>query len=340
MRKFLCSIKKELKRLLTDKRIVLTSIILPGLILYAMYSIMGEAISSIDNDNDYSIRICGNCIALEKLLDKYNVKKVDKSLETKIKNKIMSEEIDLLIVFPDNADIMFNNANTVDKIQSKKDIPNIKMFYASSNVKSQNAYYEINEIFNLFESQNYNIFDINKKTDKDKAFDLSTEEESSASMLATILPMILLVMMFSGCMTVASESIAGEKERGTLSTILVTSIDRRIYAISKVVSLSIVGLLTAISTTTAIILSMPSLMQMQDLDVEKVYGIKEYMELGAVSISTVVLIVSIISIVSAIAKNAKQASTYMMPLMVVTLAISMGSMLVKSKIILLSNSVI
>lgn len=329
---FLCSIKKELKRLLTDRRIVLTSIVLPGLILYIMYSFMGEIIGNINKDNLYSVKICGKSDVLESFLDKYDTEIIDENEISKTKEKIENGEVDLLIIFPDNIDSSFELPSTNNYNNNKKDnVPNIQMFYASSKIKSQNAYYEIQEIFNSFESQFYNIFDINGLDDNSK-FDLSTEKESSASMISTIMPMILIVMMFSGCMAVASESIAGEKERGTLSTILVTSIDRRIYAVSKVLALSIVGFLTALSTTIAIIMSMPKLMQMQNLDIGNVYTIKEYIELGIVSVSTIIFIVSIISIVSAAAKNVKQAGTYMMPLMVLTIALSMSFMFIKSDI--------
>ena len=39
--------KKELFRYLSDRRMLLTTILLPGLMIYIVYSIMGQAISQL-----------------------------------------------------------------------------------------------------------------------------------------------------------------------------------------------------------------------------------------------------------------------------------------------------
>jgi ABC-type Na+ efflux pump permease subunit len=60
-----------------------------------------------------------------------------------------------------------------------------------------------------------------------------------------ILPFLILSFLFSGCLAVTPESIAGEKERGTIATLLVTPIKRRELAIGKIISLSILATLAA-----------------------------------------------------------------------------------------------
>ena len=39
-------IKKEFTRFFTDKRMVLTTLIMPGLMIYLLYSVMGQGLSS------------------------------------------------------------------------------------------------------------------------------------------------------------------------------------------------------------------------------------------------------------------------------------------------------
>ena len=64
-----------------------------------------------------------------------------------------------------------------------------------------------------------------------------------------MMPLLILVFLFSGCMAIAPESIAGEKERGTIATILVTPIRRSELALGKIFSLSIIALLSGLSST-------------------------------------------------------------------------------------------
>ncbi|HCO62653.1 MAG TPA: ABC transporter permease, partial [Clostridiales bacterium] len=45
--------------------------------------------------------------------------------------------------------------------------------------------------------------------DGGEMYDLSNEDEAGASFLSSLLPMLLLIFLFSGSMAVAPESIAG-----------------------------------------------------------------------------------------------------------------------------------
>lgn len=69
---------------------------------------------------------------------------------------------------------------------------------------------------------------------------------------SSMLPMLLMIFLFTGCMSVAPESIAGEKERGTIATLLVTPVKRSHIAIGKIIALSIIALLSGISSTLGI----------------------------------------------------------------------------------------
>ena len=51
-------IKKELARFFGDKRMVFTTILMPGLMIYIMYSFMGSGLTSrFEADEDYTYRI-------------------------------------------------------------------------------------------------------------------------------------------------------------------------------------------------------------------------------------------------------------------------------------------
>ena len=74
-----------------------------------------------------------------------------------------------------------------------------------------------------YESALSNCFDINRGQE---GYDLADDRDLAGMTMASMMPLLILIFLFSGCMAVAPESIAGEKERGTIATILVTPIRR------------------------------------------------------------------------------------------------------------------
>lgn len=138
--------------------------------------------------------------------------------------------------------------------------------------------------------------------------------------------MVLLVLLFSGCMAVAPESIAGEKERGTLATMLVTPVKRSHIAVGKIISLSCISLLSGISSFLGLILSLPNLMQgvFDGMDLS-MFNAGHYLMTLGVMLSTVLLLVGLISVVSALAKSVKEANSYVGPMNIVVLVVGLLS---------------
>ena len=141
-----------------------------------------------------------------------------------------------------------------------------------------------------------------------------------------MMPMLLVSLLFSGCMAVAPESIAGEKERGTIASLLVTPTKRSHIAIGKILALSVVALISGASSTLGVILSLPKLMgDSVQLD-GSVYTPLDYAMLAIVILSTVLVLITAISIISAFAKTVKEATSYTSPLMIVSILIGLSGM--------------
>ena len=86
-----------------------------------------------------------------------------------------------------------------------------------------------------------NRFDVNVSSDV--AFDVATEEDLTGMLFSMLMPLLLIILMFSSCMAMTAESIAGEKERGTIATLLITPIKRSELALGKIAALSVMSLL-------------------------------------------------------------------------------------------------
>lgn len=307
-------IKKEFARFFGDKRMVATAL-LPGVLIYVMYSFMGDGMTDMympDDDYVYEINIVNmpQTLAFLEDVEEVEVSEIDAKDAEAVKDAIREDEADILVVFPENFDA---EMLAYDVMTATTPAPNVEIYYNSADTESSSAYSIMRETLNQYEQAFANKFDI---CQGDKEYDLASEEDVSAMIISMIMPMLVLMMLFTGCLSVAAESIAGEKERGTIATLLVTPMKRRDLALGKMISLSVIGLFSGISSFAGIMLSLPKLMGGLE-DVKFGYDVADYAVLLVVIIATTLLIVGMISIISAFAKSVKEATNMATPLMLV-----------------------
>ena len=318
--------KKELFRFLSDRRTLFGAILLPGLMIYIIYNFMGSAISDsiVQEDVKPQIGAVNMPASVKTILDMQKVEfvTIEKS-QTEIvelkKNQIEQKSFDLLVVFPGNFDTLVAEYD----IAKGGVAPNVDIFFNSSNAVSTRAYALIGAVLDSYEAALSNKFDVNNTQVK---YDLANEKDISAMIFSSMMPMLITIFLFSGVMAVAPESIAGEKERGTLSTLLVTPLKRSELALGKILAVSAIALLGATSSTLGTLLSLPKLKGGMD-DIGVYYTTTDYVLLALIIFCTVLLFVSIVSIVSAYAKSIKEAQTYVAPMMIVVTLAGVSGML-------------
>ena len=150
---------------------------------------------------------------------------------------------------------------------------------------------------------------------------MANQDDVLGSILSKLIPMLILMMLFSGVMAIAPSSIAGEKERGTIATLLVTPLKRNELALGKVVSLSGIALLSGISSFIGIVLSLPKMIQADEAGIELGlnYTSADYTVLLLIILSSVLIMASAVSLLSALAKDVKNAGTMITPFMLVVM---------------------
>ncbi len=315
--------KKELVRFFKDRRLCLTTIVLPGLMIYAIYSFMGDALGSqftVSEDYQYQVETLYLPESIRSISEglPFEIREIDAASASKSLEAVQEQQLDLFIEFPTD----FDTQVEAYEVTSGQAAPNVQIYYNSASTESSQAFAQINEILNGYENSIANKFDINQGGG---IYDLADARDLSSMTFASLMPMLILIFLFSGCMAVAPESIAGEKERGTIATILVTPIRRSELALGKIFSLSIISLLGGLSSTIGVLLSMPKLMGGMDISMN-VYGIGDYAMLGLIVLSTVLLLITMISIISTFAKSIKEAQTFVMPLMIIVMVIGVTGM--------------
>lgn len=321
----LAIMRKELARFFSDKRMVV-SILLPGVLIYVMYSFMGQAMGSLYGvEEDYVptvqvVHLPDSVAGLVETGGELNLLEVDAPAVAEAQSAVTDQTLDLLAVFPED----FDQAVAAYTPAGGQPAPNVELYYNAASTASQSAYMLLTSLLDGYEAQLANKFDINAG---DKIYDLATEEDTAGTYFASLMPLLLMIFLYSGCVAVAPESIAGEKERGTIATMLITPIRRGDIAIGKILALALIALLSGASSAIGTVLALPKLMgAASDGLSANIYGVQDYLLLAAVILSTVVLLVTLISILSAFAKTVKEAQAYVMPLMILVMVLGVTAM--------------
>ena len=313
--------KKELARFFGDKRLVI-SILIPGVLVYVLYCFMGDAMGDafgVDEDYTPTIQAVSLPGSMEALLPQAGFDVTTGMDVEAAREAVTAQELDLLLVFPER----FDEAVAAYDTSSGAPAPGVEVYYNSASTNSSFTYQAVIGLLDAYEAQMVNKFDVNAG----EGYDLATAEDTAGSFFAMLMPMLLMTFLYSGCAAVAPESIAGEKERGTIATMLITPIRRSDIALGKILALAVISMLSAASSTLGTVLSLPKMMSgMADEMNASIYSVQDYLLLAAVILSTVLVLVTLISILSAFAKTIKEAQTYAMPVMLLAMGLGITAM--------------
>ena len=323
MKNILTIFKKEFYRVMSDRRLVFTAILLPGLAIYIMYTFIGGAIEvEIEDIEQHKMIIYTenmpvdfqNYIYAQDINPEFH--EYDPSNYDDLEEQILTGEVDLLLRF----------SSTFEDDITNLVVSDVEAYYNPGEKYSEYTYYKISNILSMYGSD----IGIERYGDSYYTFMLDTskiedERKTAGQNFAMLLPMLIIMFLFSGAMSIGPDSIAGEKERGTIATLLVTPIKRSEIAIGKVLSLTVISMFSATSSFIGIMLSLPNLTRGEDIDVF-IYGIGDYLILFSVLLATVLVIVGLISVLSAYAKTIKEASMLILPFYFVSMALGISTM--------------
>ncbi len=316
--KLLALMKKEFLRFFRDPRLIL-AMLFPGILIYAIYSIMGSVMNE-EPKYEYNVLVSGESAVFEEAKNKGAFTKEGGKITVAeagdleaAKNKVKEGEATALVVFEEN----FDEKVASYEVAPEAIAPRLEIYYRSGDTESAAFYSTFVGVFEGYEQAISNKFDVFPN-------DFSDQSDMAVSIMSSILPFVVVALIFSSCMSVTLESVAGEKERGTLATILVTSVKRSHVALGKVVPLSCISSLGAVSGFLGVALSMPKLMG-TSLGVLGGYSFLSYFMMFLLIVGIVPLIVSTISVVSTFARSVKEASAYTGFVMIIAMVLSIAA---------------
>lgn len=316
-------IRKEFARFFGDRQLVFTTVIMPGLLIYLIYSLMGVGIRNMETQGEQDVVT----VRVENMPQ--SVAPILSSLDSSIvilQQPVSQADIDALqdkeinaiaMRFPTDFDALMANYDPT----GGQPAPNVEIYYNSANNASDRVFNIMQTALNAYEDGMANRFDINRTDEEGQTFNQASDDQVVGDILSKLLPMLIIMMLFSGVMAIAPSSIAGEKERGTIATLLVTPMRRNELALGKIVSLSCIALLSGISSFVGIALSLPNMISAgnESIDIPFNYTTSDYIALLLVIFASVLVMASAISLLSALAKDVKNAGTMITPFMLVVM---------------------
>lgn len=313
--------KKEWDRVTKDKRLVLSVLILPGFMIFLIYTFIGIALENSITQTVYDVKVVNHLDDFRPYFQNdtsvnLNVTAGDTVYIQTYKDDIDAENLDLLIVFSEDL-LNYDGTNTKGTVD---------LYYNPNSTDSTYAYSLFYSYLSVFQrTLSYDLYGDTTYFDYNLASTPVDQNLITGTMMSSLLPMLVIMFLFSGALSIGPESISGEKERNTLSTLLITPIKRSEIALGKILGLSLLSLLSAISSFIGIIISLPKLLQLEGSSVA-IYAFSDYMMILLVLFSTVFVIVGMVSIISAYAKSVKEAATLIMPLYIITILVSITSL--------------
>ena len=328
MRNVLTIFLKELKRVFTDKR-MLISLFLPGVLIYFVYTVMGTVMTKVvtqssTKDTNFQVAYTDNFNSskadgqLPKLMTYVDeAMKVSKNNNTVTFKEFTTGELDsykeelrqgkyhLVVAFTDD----FEN-----KLGDTTASNDVDLFYNGDSNASSDLYNYVSQIVSVA----YTNYTVNKNG----AVTANVGEKDMMAMkiAAMIIPMVTISILFSTVLSLCPEAIAGEKERGTLASLLLTPIKRGEFVAGKILSLSTTAIASGIVSFTGLILSIPKLMGGFNITISPVDGLLLFL----LVVTVLLLFVAIGVFISALANTVKEAAGYLSPIMIVFMLFGMA----------------
>ena len=322
--------KKELKDTLRDRRTLMMMIVIPVLIFPVIMNVFMSISSSfqeeaatkplkigiVASDSNYVFQ------QLERIpasLGKNEIIRYKDSIA--LKSDIQKDSIQLGVLVPSNFNSSWNQKKTANVSiyfngtdLGMSDRGKIYMEYIEEQAK-RNRYAELQ-------------IDVEKITPLATNYqNLASEKEMIGKLAGGILPYIFIAFGFIGCMYPAIDLFTGEKERGTIETLLTTPVARWQILFGKMGVVVLSGLTASLFALLGLFLSIEVFKMVEDKELLSViHGILSpgfILMLFALLLPLIVFFAGIMIPITIYAKSFKEAQSIITPLNIVMILPSM-----------------
>lgn len=332
MFRILTIIKKEFKDLVRDRRTMFFMVVFPAVIIPLLLSGIPKLASKFaqkEIDKTLKIAVVGKNLDS----DLYNyLNSQDKVIiitditEDQITNHILNDSIDGGIVIPKN---VLNNLSENKTIE-------LQHYFRSgkgSNFSEKRLLKILNIYFQPIIEKRYESLNLKREVFEPyiiTKIDVASEQEKFGKTIGTFLPYMFLILCFSGAMYPALDLGAGEKERGTLETILTSPASQLEILTGKFIVVSFFGMSSVIFGLTGMLAAVKLNSDIPDEIITiamNILGIKPVLLILSLLFPIALFFASFLLAISFYAKTFKEAQSIMGPLnLIVIMPIAIGMM--------------
>ena len=222
--------KKEVKDIIRDRKTIITSILLPMVLIPLLNILVGGGVQKLQKDIAENIKIA--------LVENSQTDEI----KTLVQNEIIAENNNVSLVDIENPveAIKEDKVRVVlefeegykEKLQANKPF-SIKLLYDKSSAKSEGSLSIISNMLGAFNNKlvKQRLINLGLDTDmlepaKIEYANIADDKNGGNMMLAMTLPFMIAILVAVGGISAATDLVAGEKERNTFEPLLATMPDR------------------------------------------------------------------------------------------------------------------
>lgn len=330
-------LRKELRRIFTDRRLLFFLVVLPLVMMPLMYSFMGRANRSRrDRIEDYVSRIA--VLAPE-----------NPAVESEaILRAMESLNAGLVFIGPDEVDSC--SAMVTDRdlellviLDPAPGFTELSVYYNSTAEYSESAYESMAVLISAVNDSlvRSRIADLGLEgslltaltlnlSRSPESYDLAEEGGLMGKIIGMMVPFFIIIYLFANAMKVGLDTVAGEKERGTLAVLLVNQVGRLSIVMGKMLSVMIAAVVGALSSAVGLKIASRQLLGMYsgpgEIPAEFAITTMDLLQFAVIVIPLALLTASIIMLVSTFARNVKEGQGMVMPVYIAVMVMGITTM--------------
>ena len=327
---------KELARVFKDGKMLFSVFILPVVIMMVVMSLVSNMSQKAEQDVEKHVPVVyveNAPVEFEGFLGQTGIacEVRDVKDREKLRDQIRGGEADLWIEFPEHF------AEAVGNYQKGDEIVQVKTYYNPSEEYSRAAFDTIStgalEMYRqtllaerVDDMQKLTVFTVNSDNPD---MIIQDDQKAGGKVLGTMLPYFVTILLFAGAMGIGTDMVAGEKERGTMASLLVSPIKRSSIVLGKVFALMIISGASSVVYVAAMVVFMPQMLggaSGEDLGISLTLSPRQIGMLALLLVAIAFLYSAIIVLVSVFAKTVKEASSYVTPMYMLVLVLGIMTM--------------
>ena len=323
MNNIMTIVKKEFKDILRDRKSLLMTFVIPIIVMPLLFTFIFSSIgdmASPSEDNKYKIVLETNNPEITALFKEAGIYELVNSKDP------INEAYDGKIV-------AYIIANDINESLTQGSTPEVDLYYDTTSQRAMTAISTVQTMFSTYQNSYLASYleanHLSSKVLQPFTYNEHAKDEEADSMslmmLGMLIPMMIIGYSGSGIVPIATDLGAGEKERGTLEPLLSTSISRSSILIGKLIVTATFGSITSILSAVGLLLALKFGMS-DTMAITIDLSLQSMLLIVLLAVLYVIFISAVMLLVSTYARSLKEANTYLTPVTLIPVLLSVITM--------------